>query len=265
MSHASRSTPIKGSGSKSEGNSEHPEYSEPVVFPPLMSTLDVYMEASSDLHYNQVVDKVKATKKKGKKMKKKAPQSNVVQMEPLTLITSLQSEQRPESRFTNSQEQPRQYHLRNYSASADRDDFTFDSLSLDSISKAIPSENAHTGSDRKLHISSPPPSSDRKQGRPSYTPYSPARVLVQPVGVAGQSNSHYGTTNINHNSSQVHGGHGQQQQQQQSKNVHQSSPKGEVCTMSLITITFIVHSMDRNIFFICITPTSLTLPMYTYP
>ena len=176
MSNPPRAIP-RGTGGKSE---DEPDY-EPVVFPPLMSTLDVYMDASSDVRYNQVVEKVKANKKKStRKVKKKAVQSNVVQMEPLANLNDMH-QNRPESRVASSEEAPRaQFRLRNYSTpSGDREDYNFDSVSLESASKIVPN-------DRKVHISSPPPSSDRKQGsRPNFTPYSPARILVQPSSQAG--------------------------------------------------------------------------------
>lgn len=146
-----------------------------------MSTLDVYMDASSDVRYNQVVEKVKANKKKAiRKVKKKALQSNVVQMEPLVNLAET-NQARPESRVASSDGAPRtQFRLRNYSTpSGDREDYNFDSVSLESASKTVPM-------DRKVHISSPPPSSDRKQGtRTNFTPYSPARILVQPSSQTG--------------------------------------------------------------------------------
>jgi len=165
------------------GRSDDEQDSAPVVFPPLMSTLDVYVDASAEQRYNQVVDKVKAAgkKKATRKAKKKTPQSNAIHMEPLAALVDTN---RPESRLLTSKEGPRgQFHLRDYS-SGDREDYNFDSLSLESAPK-----RAH--SDRKIHISSPPPSSDRKQmsGRPNFTPYSPARILVQPA--SSQSGFNY--------------------------------------------------------------------------
>lgn len=149
---------------------------ESVVFPPLMNTLDTYMDASSDLRYSQIVDKVKANKKKVvKKVKKKSPSnttvnSNVIHMEPIDHILL-----RPESRIP-SQESPRsQYRLRHYSA-GEREDIQFDSLSLESSQQK-------GGGDlgRKMLVSSPP-LADRKAGKSNYTPKSPARILVQPGG-----------------------------------------------------------------------------------
>lgn len=156
------------------------------------------MDASSDLHYHQIVEKVKNTKKKPRKVKKKAPQSNVVQMEPLANLPEYQIQSqpdRPESRVFSGQhnhENPRaQFHLRNYSAE-NREDYNFDSLSLETASKLATADR-----ERKPFVSSPPPSSDRKQasGRPNYTPYSPARVLVQPassnlIGYGKNKSSH---------------------------------------------------------------------------
>lgn len=150
-----------------------------VTFPPLMATLDAYVDGSSDLRYAQTVEKVVKTngkKKAGRKVgKKKATPHN------LTPLHMEENYPQPESQYiSNSVDNLReQYHLRRYSAS-EREDYIFGSMSLES---APPRQSDEA--QRKVHISSPP-LTDRKAGQKgAFAPKSPARVLVQsPTGGA---------------------------------------------------------------------------------
>ena len=170
-----------------KSNDEHSPNQVAPVFPPLMTTLDVYMDASSDIRYNQVVEKVaKGGKKKSSKKtgKKKVPVSNVQMMEPLPAEIFV----RPESRIPSSHENQRdpQPHRHLYSLH-DREDFSYDSegLSLDSISKRSTTNSAQ----QKVPPMSSPPLTDRRQNKSSYSPRSPARMIVQPAPGSSYGNS----------------------------------------------------------------------------
>ena len=142
-------------------------------FPPLMNTMDIYVDASSDIRYAQVVDKVRSTNKK--KVVKKIKKKNTV-LSPLDHIPA-DNTQPPESGPHSLDHLTEQYHLRRYSAS-EREDYVFGSVSLESAPKLSSGQAT-----RKVFMSSPP-LIDKRPGKGNFPPRSPARVIVQP-GSAG--------------------------------------------------------------------------------
>jgi hypothetical protein len=173
---------------------DHSEVSN-VVFPPLMSTIDAYVDASSDIRYAQTVEKVeKASNKKkvGRKVvKKKASPQTQIQID-----TQPHSLRQPEHQQAHSFDNLREhYHLRRYSAS-EREDYVFGSVSLESAPKG---HHADLSGNRVVHVASPPLTDRRPVGnKVNFPPRSPARIIVQsPVtGAFAYGAAHLSPTDV---------------------------------------------------------------------
>lgn len=166
-----------------------------LVFPPLMSTIDTYIDASSDLRYAQAVEKVDRTpaKKKGggrKAAKKKQISHNLTPLEMDHHSSSRQPESLQAQSLDNLKEQ---YHLRRYSSS-EREDYAFGSVSLESAPKG--NGSGDPAAVRMAFVSSPPLTERRPAGsKNSFPPRSPARVIVQSPNVGA-----YAYSNVAHSS-----------------------------------------------------------------
>jgi hypothetical protein len=164
-------------------------------FPPLMQILDTYMNASSEMRYDQVVEKVKSTRKRhGKKSNKKKSigASNVPTMDPLPadVLQRSADTRMPES---TSERVPRQGRDSN-----DRDSYGFDPKILSSNNNMTYFDDSLSSITKgKVPMVSSPPLTDKNAHRGEFNPKSPVRSIVSAATAGG-----YGSSSIH--SSSIH-------------------------------------------------------------